>query len=87
MFGEMDLVLIGGVVLLLFGPSKLPELMKGMGKGIREFKKAQTDIESEIKKVVHAPTAPAPASPASINKTDNTTASVHEQTVSVGQNT
>ena len=87
MFGEMDLVLIGGVVLLLFGPSKLPELMKGMGKGIREFKKAQTDIESEIKKVVHAPTAPAPALPASINKMDNTTASVHEQTVSVGQNT
>ena len=56
--------------------------MKGMGKGIREFKKAQTDIESEIKKVVHAPTAPA-----SINKKDNTTASVNEQPVSVGQNT
>ena len=57
MFGEMDLVLIGGVVLLLFGPSKLPELMKGMGKGIREFKKAQADIETEINKVVHAPAA------------------------------
>ncbi len=55
MFGEMDLVLIGGVVLLLFGPSKLPELMKGMGKGIREFKKAQDDIETEINRVVHAP--------------------------------
>ncbi len=55
MFGEMDLVLIGGVVLLLFGPSKLPELMKGMGKGIREFKKAQADIETEINKVVNAP--------------------------------
>jgi len=55
MFGEMDLVLIGGVVLLLFGPSKLPELMKGMGKGIREFKKAQSDFESEIKKAVEPP--------------------------------
>ena len=55
MFGEMDLVLIGGVVLLLFGPSKLPELMRGMGKGLKEFKKAQSDIEAEINKVIDAP--------------------------------
>ncbi len=70
MFGEMDLVLIGGVVLLLFGPSKLPELMKGMGKGLREFKKAQRDIEAEINKVVHAP--------AEIVKPIKNTASLHE---------
>jgi len=70
----MDLVLIGGVVLLLFGPSKLPELMKGMGKGIREFKKAQADIESEINKVVHAPAA--------IEKSAVTTSSVQEPEVS-----
>jgi|APCry1669191812_1035378.scaffolds.fasta_scaffold00013_19 sec-independent protein translocase protein TatA len=74
MFGEMDLVLIGGVVLLLFGPSKLPELMKGMGKGIREFKKAQSDIETEINKVVHAPAA--------IDKPGATAASTNEPEVS-----
>jgi len=74
MFGEMDLVLIGGVVLLLFGPSKLPELMKGMGKGIREFKKAQSDIEAEINKAVHAPAA--------LDKPGNSQASLHEPEVS-----
>jgi len=31
MFGQMDLVLIGGVALLLFGPKKIPDLMKGLG--------------------------------------------------------
>jgi sec-independent protein translocase protein TatA len=52
MFGQMDIVLIGGAVLLLFGPSKLPELMRGMGKGMREFKKAQSDFETEIKNAI-----------------------------------
>ncbi|MEI6692817.1 MAG: twin-arginine translocase TatA/TatE family subunit [Chlorobium sp.] len=55
MFGQMDIILIGGAVLLLFGPSKLPELMRGMGKGLKEFKKAQSDIEAEINKVIDAP--------------------------------
>ncbi|MCX6178587.1 MAG: twin-arginine translocase TatA/TatE family subunit [Chlorobiales bacterium] len=55
MFGEMDLVLIGGVALLFFGPSKLPELMKGLGKGLREFKKAQHDFSEEIKKTADVP--------------------------------
>ena len=52
MFGQMDIVLIGGAVLLLFGPSKLPELMRGMGKGMREFKKAQSEFEDEIKNAI-----------------------------------
>ncbi|MEI7787637.1 MAG: twin-arginine translocase TatA/TatE family subunit [Chlorobiaceae bacterium] len=55
MFGQMDLILIGGVALLLFGPKKIPDLMKGLGKGLSEFKKAQSEFESEIKKVVDAP--------------------------------
>lgn len=38
--GGMEWVLIGGVVLLLFGGKKIPELMKGLGSGIKEFKKA-----------------------------------------------
>jgi sec-independent protein translocase protein TatA len=48
--GTGELVLIGLVVLLLFGGKKLPELMKGLGKGIREFKDAQNDIKNEIQK-------------------------------------
>lgn len=55
MFGEMDLVLIGGVALLFFGPKKLPDLMRGLGKGLREFKRAQSDLEAEITKTVDAP--------------------------------
>jgi len=55
MFGQMDLILIGGVALLLFGPKTIPDLMKGIGKGLSEFKKAQSEFESEIKNVVDAP--------------------------------
>jgi len=55
MFGEMDLVLIGGIALLFFGPGKIPDLMKGLGKGLSEFKKAQNEFENEIKNVVDAP--------------------------------
>ena len=39
-FGMMEIVLILAVVVLLFGGKKIPELMKGLGKGIKEFKDA-----------------------------------------------
>ncbi|MEI8033143.1 MAG: twin-arginine translocase TatA/TatE family subunit [Chlorobiaceae bacterium] len=57
--GGQELLLILFVVLLFFGPQKLPELMRGLGKGMREFKKAQADFEDEINKSVDTP-APAP---------------------------
>ncbi len=38
--GLPELLVIGGAALLLFGPKRLPELAKGLGKGIRDFKKA-----------------------------------------------
>jgi len=47
--GGPELILIAFVVLLLFGGKKLPELMKGLGKGIREFNNAKANIESEVK--------------------------------------
>jgi sec-independent protein translocase protein TatA len=50
--GGQELLLILFVVLLFFGPSKLPELARGIGKGMREFKKAQTDLENEFNKAV-----------------------------------
>ena len=52
MFGEMDLIIIGGIALLLFGPKKIPDLMKGLGHGLKEFKKAQSDFEEEVRKPV-----------------------------------
>ena len=44
----MELVLILVVVLLLFGGKKIPELMRGIGTGIREFKDAKDNVKSEI---------------------------------------
>jgi sec-independent protein translocase protein TatA len=41
------LLLIVGLALLMFGPKKLPELGKGLGEGIRGFKKAMSNIDSE----------------------------------------
>ena len=47
--GPWELFLIFVVILLLFGAKRLPEMAKGMGKGISEFKKALKDTTDEIK--------------------------------------
>ncbi len=44
--GEIFIVLV--VVLLLFGANKIPEIARGLGKGMKEFKKATDDIKKEI---------------------------------------
>ena len=50
--GGQELIIIGLALLLLFGGKKIPELMRGLGKGIREFKDAQDgDPDSADKKV------------------------------------
>jgi sec-independent protein translocase protein TatA len=49
--GGMEIVLIFAVVFLLFGAKKLPELAKGLGTGIREFKKATKGVTDEIQNV------------------------------------
>jgi sec-independent protein translocase protein TatA len=46
--GTQEILLIAFVVLLLFGGSKIPELMKGIGKGVRGFKEGLKGIEDEI---------------------------------------
>ena len=47
-FGGWEVVLILAVVLVLFGAKKLPELAKGLGQGIKEFKKATKEVTDEI---------------------------------------
>ncbi len=47
--GGPELIIVLFVVLLLFGGRKIPELARGLGKGIREFNNAKSNIESEIK--------------------------------------
>lgn len=48
--GVPEIILILLVVLLLFGGKKIPELMRGLGRGIREFNDAKDKVSSEIKK-------------------------------------
>jgi sec-independent protein translocase protein TatA len=47
-FGGWEIVLILAVVLILFGAKKLPELAKGLGQGIKEFKKATNEVTNEL---------------------------------------
>ncbi len=47
--GAQEILLILLLVIVLFGAKKIPELAKGLGKGIREFKDASKDITDEIK--------------------------------------
>lgn len=46
--GTTELLVILFIILLVFGAKKLPELAQGLGKGIREFKKASNDIQNEL---------------------------------------
>ena len=47
--GGSEIIVVLFVILLLFGGRKIPELMRGLGKGIREFNSARNSIESEIR--------------------------------------
>lgn len=49
-FGVTEIVLILVVVVLLFGGRKIPELMKGIGQGMKEFRKAKDGTDSDTKK-------------------------------------
>jgi len=51
--GGMELVIIVMVILLLFGGKKIPELMHGLGKGIREFNNAKTQVKGELERGMH----------------------------------
>lgn len=66
MLGWPEIIGILVVVLILFGAKKLPELAKGLGQGIKEFKKASSDMQNELHRSVAeeqyaAPPKPAPA--------------------------
>lgn len=47
--GTGEIVLIALVVLLIFGGKKIPELMRGLGKGVSQFKKGIKEVDDEIK--------------------------------------
>jgi sec-independent protein translocase protein TatA len=58
--GHWELIILLLVILLVFGAKRIPEMAQGLGKGIREFRKAMHEVRSEID--VNAPPEPAPPS-------------------------
>jgi len=49
-----ELLIVGAIILLLFGGRKLPELMRGLGKGIREFNAAKANVRNEVEEGLRA---------------------------------
>jgi len=61
--GMSEILIILVIVLILFGPKKLPELARGLGQSIREFKKGASEIKQEFEQAVDLD-APPPKAPA-----------------------
>jgi sec-independent protein translocase protein TatA len=59
--GGPELLLIMFIVLLLFGADRLPDLARGFGRAVREFKKATSGVEQEVRRAMEEP--PPPPSP------------------------
>jgi len=57
LFSGPHVILIALVVLLLFGGKKIPELMRGLGKGVREFKEAKDNVKKDIEDHLHTESA------------------------------
>ena len=49
--GMQEIIVIALIVLLLFGGKKIPELMKGLGKGVKSFKDGIKEVDDEVKKI------------------------------------
>ena len=63
--GGWEWIIVLLAVLLLFGAKKIPELAKGLGQGIREFKKATKEVTDEIQ---NTPTEPTPVKPVVVSQ-------------------
>ena len=50
--GATEIILIAFVVLLIFGGKKIPELMRGLGRGVREFKDAKDNVKRELEESI-----------------------------------
>lgn len=60
LLGTTEIIVICVLVLILFGAKKVPELMKGVGTGIKEFKKASRDVQDEFHRSMEEDSRPAP---------------------------
>ena len=72
LFSGPHILLIALVVLLLFGGKKIPELMRGLGRGIREFKDAKDNVSKEIEDHMNDDRKATTSQPSSATKTTTT---------------
>lgn len=56
-FGMGELIIVLVIVLLIFGPTKLPSLAKSMGQAVKEFRKGSQDVQDKIEKFADEPAA------------------------------
>jgi sec-independent protein translocase protein TatA len=69
--GGGEIILILALILILFGAKKLPELAKGLGQGIKEFKKATREVTDEVSRSLEEP--PSPPKRLTTNETGSST--------------
>lgn len=70
MLGWPEIMAILVIVLVLFGARKVPELMKGLGQGIKEFKKASREVQDEVERAIEEEPPPPPKSAKSAGKSE-----------------
>jgi len=68
--GWPELIILLVVVLIVFGPGKLPDIGNAIGRGVREFRKASNDLEESIRGDTKKPTEPAKPSTPAAERTD-----------------
>ncbi len=69
--GGPELMMIMFIILLLFGANRLPELARGLGKSVRDFKKAASGVEEEVRRAMEEePVKPTPKLPRTIQQAD-----------------
>jgi sec-independent protein translocase protein TatA len=71
--GMPEVILVLAVVLILFGAKKLPELARGMGKGIKEFKNATREIQDDLEQAMDEDPPPPPNKKPSAESSDHWT--------------
>jgi TatA/E family protein of Tat protein translocase len=77
--GPFELILVLVIVLILFGPGKLPDIGNAIGRGVREFRKASSDLEESIRGDTKPAQPAEPEAPAAAPTTSATPGSGTEQ--------
>lgn len=70
--GFQEIALIAVVFIVFFGPKKIPEVMNGIGRGVREFRRAMNDVKDEISNITTSPVEP------TIHKQDRTGTTIQQ---------